>query len=240
MPEASITGSRGEMPVYVAEPAGTGPWPGVVVISDALGMTSDLRKQVDWLGGEGYLAVAPDLYYWGGRLRCMFAAMRQAMAREGDYFADFDAVHRWLSARADCSGRIGVIGFCMGGGFALLLSALGEYDVSSVNYGSVPKDAMTFLADACPIVGSYGGRDPTLKTAPALLEQALTTNEIPHDIMVYPEAGHAFMNNPDPAEVPTWAVLAGRFSTSGFHGPSDADARRRILRFFASHLQGSA
>jgi carboxymethylenebutenolidase len=168
----------------------------------------------------------------------MFAAMREAMAREGDYFVDFESARQWLANHERCTGRIGVIGFCMGGGFALLLAAMFDYQASSVNYGSVPKDAMTLLADACPIVASYGAKDPTLRRAPDRLEQALTANGIPHDIEVYPEAGHAFMNDPDPAEVPAWAVVAGRLSTSGYHGPSDADARRRILHFFEAHLRG--
>lgn len=89
----TIDGARGEMPVYVAKPAGDGPWPGVLVISDALGMTTDLRNQTDWLADEGYFAVAPDLYYWGGRIRCMFTAMRQFTAGEGEIFDDLAAVH---------------------------------------------------------------------------------------------------------------------------------------------------
>jgi carboxymethylenebutenolidase len=234
----TIAGARGgDMGIYVATPSRPGPWPGVVVISDALGMTSDLINQADWLAREGFLAAAPDLYYWGGRIRCMFSTMRQGMDRRGELFEDFDSVRRLLVDQESCSGVVGVIGFCMGGAFALLLAASGDYDASSVNYGAVPKDAMTLLANACPIVGSYGAKDPTLRTAPDLLERALTANGVTHDVKVYPEAGHAFLNEPDPEDVPLWALIAGKFSTSGYHEPSARDARQRIVEFFQAHLK---
>jgi carboxymethylenebutenolidase len=240
MTNVTIRTPTGDMPAYVATPAGDGPWPAVVVVHDFTGMSQDLRNQADWLASEGFLATAPDMYYWGSRLRCLKTIMRDLGAGRGRTFDDLDASRRWLSERPDCTGRIGVIGFCMGGGYALALAPRHGYEAASVNYGGCPKDAEQALADACPIVGSYGGRDrsPLGRKAAIRLHDALTTLGVEHDVKIYPEAGHGFMNDHDPADQTLLLVFLDKVSGTHYQYKADAtrDARQRISSFFDAHL----
>ena len=253
MSEVRVAVARGDLRCYLARPDGQGPWPGVVLMHDALGMTPDFRAQADWLAGEGYLALAPDLYSIGSKLRCLVATFRELLAGQGRVFANADACRSWLAGSEDCSGHIGVIGYCMGGGFALLLAPRHGFEAASANYGMIPANAETFLRGSCPVVGSYGARDRTLRGAAGKLSAALGAAGVEHDVKEYAGAGHSFLNEhpgtaatlrgaagPDAALPRVFAlfnVVAGPLMGTGYHSAAAADARGRIIEFFGRHLR---
>jgi carboxymethylenebutenolidase len=221
----------GSTPAYLAVPSGTGPWAGVVVIHESWGLNTDIRASAHRLGSVGYLAVAPDLY--GGKtfVRCLRGVFRQLRAGSGPAFDAIDAVRAWLAARPDCTGKIGVLGFCMGGGFALLCAPRGEFSAASVNYGEVPADAQRVLAGSCPMVASYGARDMMGGEPPRRLEQALTVLDVPHDVKVYPGAGHSFMS-----PKPSWLTPLVRLARLDYQAAAAEDSWHRISTFFGEHL----
>jgi carboxymethylenebutenolidase len=243
MPEISFPVDGGTGRGYLAVPAGSagpegaggaakpGPWPGVVVIHEAFGLNDDIRAKADQFAARGYLALAPDLYDGRPWLRCVLGAFRQLRAGSGPAFTALEAARGFLAAQADCTGKVGVIGFCMGGAFALLCAPSGSFAAASANYGEVPQDAESALRGACPIVGSYGARDPMGTKHPERLQRALTVLEIPQDVKVYPGSGHRFMT-----ESSGPGAMLAKFTRMTYQEADAADAWQRIYAFFGEHL----
>jgi len=226
---AAAGGSR-TLRGYLAEPDGEGPFPGVVLIHEAFGLDDVMKRHADRLAAAGYLTLAVDLYSDGGARRCLVATMRSLGSGTGRAFTDVSTARSWLRYDARCTGKVGVIGFCMGGAFALL-AAHDDFEAASVNYGQLPRNLEQALEGACPVVGNYGGKDRTLPGAAAKLEAALTSLGIEHDVKEFPTAGHAFMNDvpvgprplrplmrvmgikPDPAAAPeAWQRIEDHFA----------------------------
>ena len=232
MPDITFRAPHGEVPGYLAVPAeGAGPWPGVVVIHEAFGLNADIRGKADQMAAHGYVALAPDLFEHKAWIRCVRSAFTQLRAQSGPAFSTLDAARSFLAGRADCTGHTGVIGFCMGGGFALLCATRDGFSVAAINYGEVPKDAEAALAGACPVVGSFGGRDLMGTSHPERLQRALAVLQIPHDVEVYPGSGHRFMT---PSSGVGGAVA--KLTRMSYQPADAASAWQRIYKFFGEHL----
>ena len=231
-----VSGTSRGLSAYVAEPAGQDAVPGVVVIHEAFGLEDVTRRQAEHLASLGYLAIAPDLFSQGGAIRCMRSTFTSLRSGRGRAFQDISAARSWLVGQERCTGAVGVIGFCMGGAFALMCAApQHEFGVSSVNYGFLPKDAGGSRG-ACPVVASYGAKDKQLAGAAEKLRVELGGMGVEVDAKVYPDAGHSFLND---AETGPW-YLRRMLKVSGM-GPeptSAADAWQRIDAFFGRHLRG--
>jgi carboxymethylenebutenolidase len=229
-------GENGYLAVPVATSDRPGPWPGVVLVHDAFGLSDDMREQADWLAAAGYVVAVPDLYGGRGMVRCVKGVFAQLSAQRGPVFGQLDAVRTRLAADPRCTGTVGAIGYCMGGGFALVLAGQPGWSASSVNYGILPEDLAGVLDGACPIVASFGGADKGLRGAAAKLTQAAAAAGVTADVREYPQARHAFINRITLASPLTPLMRAAGV---GYDHDAAADAKRRILAFFDTHLRSA-
>ncbi|GAA1463474.1 dienelactone hydrolase family protein [Williamsia maris] len=232
--QITLATPQGPIQGTVATPDGTGPWPGVVIVHDIVAARrGGMPEIIDRVANAGYLVIAPDLYSRGGPLRCVTRVVTEMRRGYGRSYDDLASARSYLVSHPQCSGATGIIGFCMGGGFALAMASNG-FDASAPFYPSLPPSAYGDISGgACPVVASFGRRDPLLRGAGPRLRDALGDRGVVHDIKTYPDSGHAFAN-PHPA-APLLRVL-------GFgHNPTDTeDAWNRVFTFFDKHLNTRA
>ncbi|MCV7088549.1 dienelactone hydrolase family protein [Mycobacterium interjectum] len=214
-------------------PQGQGPWPGVVVIHDAFGYGRDKQATSARIARGGYVALTPNMYARGGRIRCITRVMREMQAQRGRALDDILAARDYLKAMPECSGQVGIAGFCMGGHFALVMSPKG-FGASAPFYGTpLPRNLDKTLDGACPIVASFGGRDPLGRGAPEKFREVTEAKQITTDTKVYPGVGHSFANT-----LPAQPLL--RITGFGYDQAATDDAWNRVFAFFGEHLAAGA
>jgi len=222
------------MRAALALPSAGGPRPAVIVIHEIFGLNDDIRRITGRFADLGYVALAPDLYDTDGlRLLCIARTMLALRRREGAAFTDLEAARSWLATRPEVDpARTGVVGFCMGGGFALLYAVRAPLGAAGVFYGDVPSTTEE-LRGVCPVVGGYGARDRLFAGQGRRLETLLTKLGVPHDVRIYPDAGHSYMSRHTGAmaTIAAWGPMK-----VGWNRDAEEDSLRRVEAFFRAHL----
>ena len=219
----------------LAMPPGEGPVPAVVVVHDITGFRSDTRRHCVRFADEGFAAAAPDLYA-GGRPSCVVRTLTSLLRGQGEGLAVIEATRAALAAhpRVD-PARIGIVGFCMGGGFALLAAADGPYAVAGPFYGTVPRSAGR-LQGLCPTLAQFGAQDLAFRSHAARLGRHLEALGIEHELVIHEGVGHSFMNAHDD---PLFSLGPLTPLRARHDAAVEADAWARLLRWFRAHLGGA-
>ena len=205
-------------------PAGKGPFPALIVIHEWWGLNDWVKEQTEKLAAQGYVALAVDLYR--GKVATDPSEAHELMRGlpQDRGIRDMQAAYDYLAARKDVKpGRIGSIGWCMGGGLSLQF-AIHQPRLAAcvVNYGSLPTDPNDIQQILVPVLGNFGADDKGITPADVqAFEKTMRGLNRRIDVKIYPGAGHAF-ENPN--------------NTSGYRPEAAADAWKRTLAFLHNAL----
>lgn len=208
---------------YLSEPEAS-KGPGVVVIQEWWGLVSHIEKVADRFAEAGFLALAPDLYH-GASTRSPDEAGKLMMALDIERAQqELDAAVSFLKEHPrNSTGKVGIVGFCMGGALSIY-AATKNRDLSAcvIFYGGHPKVAPDYPSLNAPVLGFFGRKDRSVTPAIAKqLERILRELGKSVEIHIYPEAGHAFFNDERP---------------EAYHREAAEDAWMRSIGFFRTHL----
>jgi carboxymethylenebutenolidase len=214
----SFPGNGSNVDGYFARPA-SGKGPGVVVIQEWWGLNDNIKQIADRFAAEGYAALAPDLYH--GRLTAEpDEAQKMLMATNMQQAAkDMAGAYDYLKASEACTGKIGSVGFCMGGGLSLTLATIRPIDACVIYYGNSDAD-VTKLAG--PVLGHFAEHDGWVnEQAVNGLGKKLTDAGKAHQFHTYAGTEHAFFNDTRP-EV--------------YNADAAQQSWERTLAFYKQHL----
>jgi len=209
-------------PGYLAIPEGKGPFPSVVAIQEWWGLVGHIKDVADRFAAEGFVTLAPDLYHGlvaeePNEARKLAMALDRARAIE-----EITSAVRYLH-KLEVSDKVGIVGWCMGGGLALSAAANGAMVDAVVCFYGRPLDARDTAKLKAPVLGLYGDKDGgNPQSIVQDFDKELEKQGITHHIHVYAGAQHAFFNDGRP---------------SAYHAEAAADAWRRTLAWLRQYLK---
>lgn len=207
-------------------PEGNGPFPALVVIHEWWGLNDWVKEQAQKLAGQGYETLAIDLYR--GKVATTPEEAHEIMRGVPEDRANRDllAAYNYLASQANVNkNKIGAIGWCMGGGYALDLAlAQPKLAVAVINYGHLATDDAQLKKINAKILGIFGGQDRGISPdSVRTFEQQLKKLGKSVEIKIYPDAGHAF-ENPN--------------NKDGYRAEDAQDAWKLTLDFLNKNLKG--
>lgn len=219
-----IPNTSADVTAYFALPEGEGRLPGIVIIHEAFGLNDNIRDIARRFAAEGYAALAVDLFAGRNQMICMFRFFGGMFLNPFNHSAihDLKAALTYLEIhpRVDAN-RLGAIGFCMGGGFAVSWACTDPRLHVIAPFYAINTRPLSAVARSCPVVGSYPENDFT-KGMAEKYDAELGKNNIPRDIKIYPDAKHSFFND----------------QRGNYNAEASADAWTRTLAFFQQHIGG--
>jgi len=217
------------MPAFLARPKGGAPAPGVLVIQEAFGLNDHIKDVARRIAGEGYIALAPDLYWRGGKGRtARYDQLPEAIGlmqslKDPEIVSDVGSAVAYLEKQAFVrADRIGITGFCMGGRVAYLAACeLPDKIKASVPFygGGIPVEKTAKLK--CPVLAFFGEKDAFIPLASVeQLKAEAKRHQKAVEVVVYPGADHGFFCN----------------ERASYQKAAAEDAWARLKKFFAAHL----
>ena len=207
---------------YLAAPDGSGPHPGMVVIHEAYGLNDNIKSITRRFAEAGYVALAVDLFTGRNRAVCMARYMGGMLLGSVNRYGIDDlksALTHLAKDRAVDAKRMGAIGFCMGGGFAIAWACTDSRLKAIAPFYAANPRPLDIVSRLCPVVGSYPEKDFTANAGRAL-DKALDRHDVVHDIKIYSGAAHSFFND------------SGR----AYDEAAAEDSWSRVLKFFGEQI----
>ncbi len=211
---------------HLAQPAGAGKFPAMIVIQEWWGLDAQTKSIADRFAAEGYLSFAPDLYH--GELAQLGdgdTAMKLVQKYGPNAYLDLQSIFDALKSRPDCSGRVGSVGFCFGGRMSLTLGLSRPVDAICTFYGGGMQTIFDQLRTKlkAPVLGLFGDADVSIPAGTVdEFDKLLDEISVEHEVIMYPNSGHAFFRDSDPKV---------------YIPEASQDAWERVKKFFAKHLK---